>query len=289
MKKIHIIFYILSLLLLFTAVCGTVKKSHGENIITKDTVLLNPKYASLIDSLVISSENKKIELFLTDKGTIGIYNDLVFPVNTSKLLEIITLASTTTTAQIIDTISNDSRLSSFVDGITVDFKDSLNNTCYSSIIFGANDFSGSNRYIKSAKNDTIFLINDDFYSFLQVDPRAWLDSKIFPSIILSETPISITFKSIDSFLVFSRADAIFTELLANLLSLQSTNIVSVAEYEKKSPLHEIVFNLSNGVDEKVAIYQLVNTYVVIPQNEQLYYGLEISQWTYDKLITAVQK
>lgn len=289
MKKTSIVLFILSIILLFTAIWGNTKKTLGENIITRETVLLNPKYAPLVNKISLKSSMDELVLYFEQNRWFASYKELVFPVSASKINELINLSSTTLSAQVINNTSNNSNPTTFLDNIILSFADSDSNKVYSSIKFGSTDFTGTKRYVQSTQKETLFLINDLFYGFLQTNPKAWLDSKLIPSFLLDNQQIvSISLKSIDTEILHSNADSNFSSLANEILNLQSSNIVSATEYEKKSPLHEIILSFSNGDSEIIEVHSVGTSYVIIPQNEQVFYGLEISQWTYEKLITAFQ-
>ena len=285
MKKI-IFLYAITILLVITAVVGTVSKKSGENVSTKDIVLLTSDYEALVDTITIKNGDTLI-LSYTESGYIGASRDLTFPVNNAKISELFSLITSPKKAQIVKNTSSTSSLSTFLDGIELNFFSFFNNEIYSSLVFGETDFSGTMRYVKSTKNDDIYLVSDDYYSFLETDPRAWLDSKLIPSFILKDDIASISLTNSEITTEYLVADTVFDEVLENLFSLQSSNIVSPLAI-KKSPLHTIAIEFSNGGLELIDIFVNDETYIVVPQTKQLFYGLEISQWTYEKLVKSFQ-
>ncbi len=285
MKKL-ISLYCITILFLITAIYGTISKKDGENIDTQEIVLLNPKYAQLVDRITIRSDDTlTINSYLN--GAIGTFNNLDFPVNTTKLNEFILLASSKIKAQVFNEPSKISSLSTFVDSFTVQFSSFSDNKLYSDVIFGNVDFSGIQRYVKSTKNDTVFLIHDDYYSFMQTNPRAWLDSKLIPDYLLEGEIISISITHDEFTTEYLRDDSLFKKVLDDVRSLQSSNIVSPLE-NFGLPLHTITMQFRNKSEEIIEIFKKGETYIVIPQNNQLNYGLEISQWTYENLIKSFQ-
>ena len=285
MKKV-ILLYGLTIALIITAVVGTSEKSAGENIVTKNVVLLNEDYIPFIDTITI--ENATIlTLTATNNGYVGTYENLVFPVNFAKVNEMLLLISTQSKAEVEQIASKNSRQSTFVDGVGLKFSSFSDNSVFSSVIFGDLDFSGTMRYVKSTKNDDVYLIKDNLRSFLQTDPRAWLDPKLIADFLLQDEIMSISLSYEDFTTEYLQGDIVFNEVLDSLFSLQSATIVSPLTND--APLHKIVITFRNGATELVEIHRNNETYVVVPQNNQLFYGLEISEWTYEKLITAFQK
>ena len=210
MKKL-LSLYCITVLFLITAIYGTLSKKEGENIDRQEIVLLNPKYAQLVDFITIRSEDTlTIQNYLS--GTIGSYSNLVFPVNSIKFNEFVLLSSSKIKAQALNKPSEFSSLSTLVDKTRVQFSSLSDNKLYSDLIFGNVDFSGTRRHVKSRKNDRAFLIHDYYYSFLQTNPRAWLDSKLIPDFLLEGEIISISITHDKFTTEYLRDDTLFKKI-----------------------------------------------------------------------------
>ncbi len=79
-KRILIGLYCICLILTITAILGTFRANSGKNVTSVETVLLNPKYASLVDTIEITIHNSNQLLTISKnfQNYIGKIGDLLF-------------------------------------------------------------------------------------------------------------------------------------------------------------------------------------------------------------------
>ncbi len=294
-NKYIAIINLLSLVFAITAILGTFRALSGTNIKTTKTALLNPQHAPLVNhiSLHFEKPTQKLELIKNSSGYIGIYNDIQFPVNTTKVSEFLRLSSATIEAEIISNeiedhvtfgvLDNSSvqKVVSFIGG------DDSSRNIYSQIYFGETDFTGTRRYVRSAKSSTILAIQDNFYSFLTPAPSAWVDSKIIPHILrenFSEENIaSVSFTDGTIKKTIASGDSSFESSVKTIFSLQSANVVNIKELSELHAQYELAITSFAGKIITVPIYSMGDSYIFAPNNASLFYGLDISEYTFSTL------
>ncbi len=300
-KNHSAVIYILLLCLIFaiTAFSGTVALQDDKNVQIHETVLLNPKYDSLVNVVRVYNQNTgdAIEFKKTPNGFVGHSSEIAFPVNSTKILELIKLSSTPIDAQLISSeaknlIDYDVAESS-QNAINVSFLGLEQGSVveYSSLIFGTSDFTATRRYVRSTQNNNIYVITDDFYSFLFTHISAWIDPKIVPEILLTNRESSnieaLSLEIHDLETILYSVDSFYESAIHTLLSLQSSVVVDAKQYNNKTIDATVRIFPQSGDTIILNMYKKSDTsYVIVPYTSQLLYALEISAYTYERILSA---
>ncbi len=301
-KKI-ILVYIISAILAIIAVFSTFFSTTGKNIQFIQTTLLNPRYVPLVDTIEIKtgSPDQLLKIRKNSLGYQGQSDTIYFPITLGKVEELLRLSSESVQVRIISDNIRDwehygvegNGSANTYELIFLESNSSIAQE-YSHLFFGFSDFTSANRYVRSSANATIYAIPDDYYSFLLSSPNAWVDPKFIPDYILGLNNVrdieSILIKSANRDFKILRGDPGFEKARDTIFSLQSSNVVKVAhkDFESNSEgiKHAVEVSFSNGF---VASFLIIkkSEYIIIPQHKDLLYGLEISSWTLERLMTAL--
>ncbi len=285
-----------SLLLAITATLGTFFNSDGKNLIFQETVLLNPSYVDSVDGITLHASNsfENLSISRSNNHFIGEYEGVFFPVNVSKVHELVSLASTPTNAEFISDDPSVSSTYHVQEGSNqskgLSFFSSKNNTetMLSKVYFGLSDFTGSRRYVRSAANSNIYLVPDSYYTFLQVMPSAWIDPKIFPDILQGNrlkntiSSLSLTVGLNETLLL--PGDENFEEDVQTILSLQSSNVVPVSHIIETQPIAVVTVTYYDTYTMYCSVYNSASGYIFVPSSPQLLYGLDVSAWSFERLL-----
>ncbi len=301
--KIHLNFtiklallYVMCLILTITGILGTISNSEGKNITYQELVLLNPSNANHVNTITIQCDNPLETLIITlySGGAIGNYNGIFFPVNTAKALELIHISSTVVNAEYVtsnvkelvlyDVLDNSSNMKK----ITFSKIEANSETVLSQVFFGNTDYTGTKRYVRSSANSNIYAIVDEYYTFLQVNPSAWVDPKFYPDFLIAhnvpENIASISLNTKNHTTTLYSGDKNFEQSATTLLQSQSSNVVDVKNILTTTFDYEITIIYFNNYSISCAIYVLDTSYIVVPESSQLLYGLDISKWSFDRML-----
>ncbi len=302
MRKINIFFrmlYILCFILAITAIWGLFYSTNERNIILHDTVLLNPKNAPLVNIITIRADSPQnvLEISKIQNDYIGNYHGIIFPINKSKVIELVNKASTSVPVQLISDNINDMDIYEVSGNIPpsreltfLGYHDSSIEE-YSKLFFGTSDFTGAMRYVRSSLSTTIYSLRDEYYTFLQPTPSAWVDPKIIPDMLKKNNPdsniASLSLISNDYELILYSGDTNFDEKIQTVLSVQTANVVEAKRYLGESPIATVLVHYFNNYEISCNIYKTeTESYVVVPESEQLLYGLDISLWSFERLLNT---
>ncbi len=290
--------YILCFILAITAILRVFSRLDGRNIIIHETTLLNPNYASLVQLIELHFENSSevLDINLSNKGWIGKYSNLQFAVNESKVHEFIKRLSTPVRAEQIYTSTENLVHYNVLDNtkemknVVLSGIDSGIITEFSKLNFGTLDYTKSNRYVMSAKNPNIYAVPDVYYSFLQTYPSAWVDPKIIPTMLrdgqLDSTVLSVQINDGTIETILFAGDAIFDNAVQTILTLQSSNVVQAQSFLEKTPQYEITVTYLNRHTVTCAIHSINDGYLIIPESPELLYALQLSKWSFDRLLQS---
>ncbi len=296
--RIMLVLNIFSIILAITAFLGHSYSARGKNIVLQETVLLNPRYISLVDSINISIEKptEVLEISRHEYGYIGQSFGLTFPVNMHKVNELITNASTPVLAQVVsNSLHNHSDYevqenSTRKREVLFSSNNNIHREDYSRLFFGRTDFTGTKRFVRSSQNSTVYAVNDDYYSFLNTAPSSWIDPFLIANLLkegrLDEQIAEIKYTTNNSEVSLVRGDVVFEDAVGTAISLQSSVVVDVQDIHKNNYIASIIIKYEDSHSIELQIYQTDETYIVSPKTQQLSYGLEISSWTYERLIKA---
>ncbi len=297
LKKRILLVYICAIVLAITALYEAFFSSNGKNIIISETTLLNPRYSNLISTITLTSNStQSIVINKTNSGYTGKIGNTTFPVNSIKIHELISLFSSRVTSRLISNKSSD-WVHYGVDDLhssTLIFSgfDSENNFSeFSKLHFGYTDFTGSNRYIRSSKNIQVYEMPDEYFSFLSASPSAWVDPKFISHYVRginSENTVeSITITNDESKRILLRGDENFEDAVKTLFTLQSSNVVPIDNFNF---LDNLLYTINVQFFDKTeaSFMVLYNTeYIIAPIHTDLFYGLEISAWTFENLLKSL--
>lgn len=236
------------------AIPGFMLSSRNSNISSVKSALLNPKYVSEVDEIMLSFPTAGYEgsyeysggTWIFRKGTDSQGNvrwicstddGFSFPANVTVIEQLLDRASDTVSmAEVSDSytvwsalgLSDDSAIHlSFIrngsDG---------NTQTFSSLFFGYENADGSMIYVRSDRKSTSWRISNDYSSYLRESSSLWADQRLLPTGSLDETDASRTCIRFEasgkSGRIYNDASGgtSFDDLIHTLLSLRSSEFVS---------------------------------------------------------------
>ncbi|MFI3258226.1 MAG: hypothetical protein R3Y36_08020 [Spirochaetales bacterium] len=291
--------YFFAVIFTVTAIVGSLTDSKGANLGTKTTVLLNPRYVPSVQTIKLSREktNELFEIEKTDFGYRGIFGNIIFPVNTAKVNELLLIASSTRKLYTIsDNYSAWNSLS--IDdssAVVLSFFGTEEPTVrptheFSRLYFGSEDFSRTNIMLRTADSPNVYRTQNDFYSFLQFYPSAWSQAYIVSDYIKNgkteQDVQSVSFiqNGIETKLI--SGDENFISATQTIFSIQSFNIVpATVVTDNVFSQVRIVFSGNQTAEFSVYVGNN-NTYYLVPVSRDLSYALEVSAQTYERIPNA---
>ncbi|WP_428771578.1 hypothetical protein V1L52_05905 [Treponema sp. HNW] len=307
-KRLTYILYGLCVVLLCTAVAGSIARKNGKNLKETKTALLNPKYAYEVNSVRIRPENAQKELVLRKMrfGWTGESADvqgrkILFPADNRHIDSLIETARKIRSMYIISDsnalkgpkspffASNDA----FFDFSFLRDERLFSRFYVKSAAFRAGNRAFSRLYIRPVINErpaAVYAAQSDLSAFLSVQPAAWADGKLFSDYARGGKTADDVQKIVYSFYgkggalsdrkTFAAGDKDFERAVHNLFSARTSRIgvkpdTAFGDSFEKSC--EIVCTFSNGEDARLLIYPSGDDFIAVPS--VLDYALYISAWT----------
>lgn len=279
--------YILPTLTLILAVIFFFSFIPKQNEKSMQTAILNPKYVEKIDSIILSKNDKELELFKQNNLWKGKSKEIIFPVEQKQIENFIKkLKKIRKVYKISDNITNFQTFSldensAFI--LSYSGKDVPKTT----LLIGSQDFSKTMIHIRSKDSPSILKTEDDFSVYLHNETRFWLDPYIIPKNLNSSTNLDI--QKVSLILNGKRKTLIpnteksqiniekFLELRHGSLlnEIQQKNLLCTVEIEETSlGLFSIDFYEYNSQDVAL-VYRLDLSWN---------YQVLISNWTYSKIL-----
>lgn len=308
---------------LITAIPGFMINAQKTNINSVKSALLNPKYVSEVNMISLSfpSDDGINQLVFKKKNVSSeSYNwictrsdGLVFPVNAKLVEQLIDNASQTRSMAVIsDSYSAWQALGlAENNAINITFENDFSEggQLFSSLYFGYENADSTMIYVRNDRKSTSWRIQDDISSYLSDTVSFWADQHLLPTGSSDETDESrtlITAETADGvkMLYNSVSDgSLFDETIHSLLSLRSSEIVSVSDFVSEAPqaipIMKITLagpsgnesNDSYGFTVYEAVFEDGVEYFArnfgILSGDDAEYLFRISEWTFSKLIESL--
>lgn len=305
---------------MITAIPGFMFNAGKTNMSSVKSALLNPKYASEVNQINITFpadyDNSQL-IFKQKKSSSGnntwicTRNDgLSFPVNGKLIDQLIEKASLTRSMAVVsDSYSAWQSLGLTDDtAINMSFENDFSEggQLFSSLYFGYENADSTMIYVRNDRKSTTWRIQDDISSYLSDSVSFWADQHLLPTDSSKEaddTRTLITVETADGIktLYNSFSDSsLFDDTIHALLSLRSSEILSVEEFRSEAPQAVPVMKISlSGSTESdsygFTVYEAVfedgveyfaRNYGILSEADSTYL-LQISDWTYSKLIETL--
>lgn len=317
---LHIVIYALCVLLLCTGINGTFFRRRGKNVKEVQTALLNPKYATEVNTIRLYTDMYSLSLAKAESfwfarlNTVGTEADMqgtedaeeaiFFPVDGQRIQDLITASLKIRNMYTI----SDKNVPFFTRNgtvFTLEFSHETENgsrRCFSSLYVKKNENDAKNLHILSAqKAASVYAVEDDFSVFLNFNPAFWADGKLIPDCIrrgnTEEDVQRLLYSGFDlqGTAVLQKTlvsgDKLFQSAVHTLFHSRTANIVPLPEtvlHKANTRLSEIKAVFSDGSFVFFTVYDdRRGAYLVIPDlgtQSVEHYALAISQWTYRSLI-----
>lgn len=285
--KSKIVFAFLMIFLLSTGILGFIKQQGKGSLPLIKSSILNTKYIPEINSITLRDNNTKDSLVIKKQDSYWIgkvdNKDLSFPISTKSVDSLLEYASNIRNMyKISDSIS---RWKAY--GVTDDEGFSILFDGKSSVYFGIEDITGKNIYLRSGINNTIYKTKNDFFPFLFALPVSWADMHIFPDISLSGINSGIAKIELKN-----EASRVLTgekieNIQSSLLETRGGNIIENPLNDTDTVVSEITISFFDNSKASITIYKKNrenNEYYLVPSVFNCNYALEISEWTYQRLL-----
>lgn len=285
--KNKMIFTLLLFFLLITGTLGSIKQQGKGSLPTIKSSILNKKYISEIDVINLRDNKSKDSLIIKKQGAYWVgkveNQNLSFPVSTTSVLSLLEYSSNVRNMyKISDSVS---KWQSY--GLTDDQGFSILFDGKSSVYFGIDDITGKNIYLRSGIKNTIYKTKNDFFPFLFALPVSWADMKLFPEISLSSINSGIAKIELKNETSLVLTGEKIENIKNSLLETRGGNIISNPKNNTDSVVSEITISFFDNSKSSITIYKKNrenNEYYVIPSVSNCNYALEISEWTYQRLL-----
>lgn len=257
------------------------------------TALVNPKYKTEIDKIVIKNDENSITLEKNNSFWEISSSENPFiklPADSQKINSFLEkLTSIIDVYKIADKKNNEENYN--LDKNAYDFNFYVKNELSGRILFGKQDFSQTKRYVTSESNKKIFEMEDTMQNYLSVKINSWSE----PFIISQQVLNSIKKDDIQRIIVnnsekYTKNSKNWDEYVSKLLDLRQGGIISqeinfdLLEYQLKLELgnkNEITIFVYKTQNEQE--FALKNVYFNSSTNTKSEYYSLISGWTFSKL------
>ena len=257
------------------------------------TALVNPKYKTEIDKIVIKNDENSITLEKNNSFWEISSSENPFiklPADSQKINSFLEkLTSIIDVYKIADKKNNEENYN--LDKNAYDFNFYVKNELSGRILFGKQDFSQTKRYVTSESNKKIFEMEDTVQNYLSVKINSWSE----PFIISQQVLNSIKKDDVQRIIVnnsekYTKNSKNWDEYVLKLLDLRQGGIISqeinfdLLEYQLKLELgnkNEITIFVYKTQNEQE--FALKNIYFNSSTNTKSEYYSLISGWTFSKL------
>lgn len=269
------------------------KKPTVDSRKSLKTALVNPKYKTEIDKIVIKNDENSITLEKNNSFWEILSSENPFiklPADSQKINSFLEkLTSIIDVYKIADKKNNEENYN--LDKNAYDFNFYVKNELSGRILFGKQDFSQTKRYVTSESNKKIFEMEDTMQNYLSVKINSWSE----PFIISQQVLNSIKKDDIQRIIVnnsekYTKNSKNWDEYVSKLLDLRQGGIISqeinfdLLEYQLKLELgnkNEITIFVYKTQNEQE--FALKNVYFNSSTNTKSEYYSLISGWTFSKL------
>lgn len=269
------------------------KKPTVDSRKSLKTALVNPKYKTEIDKIVIKNDANSITLEKNNSFWEISSSENPFiklPADSQKINSFLEkLTSIIDVYKIADKKNNEENYN--LDKNAYDFNFYVKNELSGRILFGKQDFSQTKRYVTSESNKKIFEMEDTMQNYLSVKINSWSE----PFIISQQVLNSIKKDDIQRIIVnnsekYTKNSKNWEEYVSKLLDLRQGGIISqeinfdLLEYQLKLELgnkNEITIFVYKTQNEQE--FALKNVYFNSSTNTKSEYYSLISGWTFSKL------
>ncbi len=262
---------------------------NSTNLKTEQTSLLNKKYLPLIDSIIIEDPltNEKIELINNNfwQGRIETKEE-TFPLRLSIPIMLEELSKTRKVQLVSNSINSWASYELLPEqALSICFQNSKTGEIYSKVYFGIENFSGSNIYFRTDKS-TVYQTRNDFSKYLTAS-NYWADTALIPSYLgFTENTIQrIIVTTEDSKKTILEKDSEPFSSFVNRMLLSTGKPVS---YGLLNPVTIITIENGDGSEITLNIYfDSASDLYYVYHNLSFTYALEISAWSYDRLLETL--
>lgn len=269
------------------------KKPTVDSRKSLKTALVNPKYKTEIDKIVIKNDENSITLEKNNSFWEISSSENPFiklPADSQKINSFLEkLTSIIDVYKIADKKNNEENYN--LDKNAYDFNFYVKNELSGRILFGKQDFSQTKRYVTSESNKKIFEMEDTMQNYLSVKINSWSERFIISQQVLN----SIKKDDIQRIIVnnsekYTKNSKNWDEYVSKLLDLRQGGIISqeinfdLLEYQLKLELgnkNEITIFVYKTQNEQE--FALKNVYFNSSTNTKSEYYSLISGWTFSKL------
>ena len=269
------------------------KKPTVDSRKSLKTALVNPKYKTEIDKIVIKNDENSITLEKNNSFWEISSSENPFiklPADSQKINSFLEkLTSIIDVYKIADKKNNEENYN--LDKNAYDFNFYVENELSGRILFGKQDFSQTKRYVTSESNKKIFEMEDTMQNYLSVKINSWSE----PFIISQQVLNSIKKDDLQRIIVnnsekYTKNSKNWDEYVSKLLDLRQGGIISqeinfdLLEYQLKLELgnkNEITIFVYKTQNEQE--FALKNVYFNSSTNTKSEYYSLISGWTFSKL------
>lgn len=302
---------------ILTSIPGIMLGVQKTNISSVKSALLNMKYVNQVNEITFSfpdgcsfifnktTNRLKTEVWMGQKE-----DGTVFTANTTLLEQLIARASQTRSmAEVSDSYTAWSALGLSDDNaVNVTFSSNAadgSSTTFSSLFFGYGNADATMIYVRNDRKSSSWRIQDDFSSYLTDSISFWADQRLLPIGSSDETDpsrssISTLTQDGNRTLVNDVSSrTVFDEKVHTLLSLRSSGLLSLTDFEMHAPqaipVMQITLSDTSSADNSGAygciVYQAVFEDGVeyfarnfgILSADLAPYLLQISEWTFSKI------
>lgn len=287
----YLIFGCILLVILYSF--SFLKKPTVDTRKSLKTALVNPKYKTEIDCIVIKNNDDSITLKKNNSfwEISSLENPFIkLPADSQKINTFLEkLTSIIDVYKIADKKNNEENYN--LDKNAYDFNFYVQNELSGRILFGKQDFSQTKRYVTSESNKHIFEMEDNIQNFLSVKANSWSE----PFIISQQVLNSIKKDDVQRIIInnsekYTKTSENWDEYVLKLLDLRQGGIVS-EEINFDSLEYQLKLELGNKNEITIYAFKtqnkeefvLKNVYFDFSTNTNFEYYSLISGWTFSKL------
>lgn len=299
MKKLtslYITFFVLFTLYIFSFF---IQCSHQDKREAFTTALINKKNVNEINKIQLTQENKS--LYLIKKGELwtlsyDVNSHFFIPANVELIDSFINeLAKVRKLYKISDSLPKKNNFMLENDGF-FSLKYWYGTNDFSQLIFGAEDFTKTSRYLMTAKNTKVYQIDNSLEKYFSVSTQVWAEPYIISkNICKSISPQNIqkiVLKDFDKTKILTSFDSNFFSYSSKLLELRHGGI-STFDTTQTNSISEIMLELGDKSTVQIKVFptnsegelcvKLIYN-IEIPTKKSYSYQVKISKWTFNSLI-----
>ena len=289
-KKDQHILLLINLICVLLIVLFYAADKKSTSLKTEQTSFLNTKYIPLIDTITINDPVTGDNLVLQKKGQdwqgkIG--EGLLFP----SRISIPEMLQDMSKVRKVQRVSESHKSWASFDlqqeqALSVTFSNSAALEKYSTLYFGSENIIGSKIYFRTEKS-AVYQTNNDFYKYLSAS-ILWSDTALIPAYTgfteQSVQKIILTVFNNDG--LQKKEIAAGTELFSSFTNRLLLSSGKPVLYQPDNPVMNIYIENGNAAEFSLNIYYnaINQLYYIVHNNTAFNYALEISEWTYNRLI-----